>query len=570
MRKSLGEVMSLVAIGGLLILSLSTITTISLIRNRRESLFSRASGCPYLATSAGKAACESACGGAGSCTTCVGGGGYMCKSNSPSLPSKPPSTGGGGGNNLGSCSGGFYRSSSACIGACGANNCRECSRYGSGGYYECIDRPDPSDPDKNNTCPANKTNFYYESECKNAPDCTSKSCTRCYSNNNPRWYCGGPGNDDGGTTQKCSGSRCDSYFKGRTMSFPGSILYVGADSKTYSSNAICEKKGATLDAAQHCGLSGAADQALCKNMVQGNPYVSSGGKCYFCNNSSDTNPDTVDITKCQDNGCAFKYCRDYYSGKTMSSPSNVLIIGNDGKIYNSTTQCQLKNTNTGLINPVTHCGLGKGDPLVTCNLPDGHVIGDGGGACDENGFYYTCKNFDGTGRLTKGAACGNDGVVNNCTLPGTSTKLTKGETRCHTDGFNYSCNQWGNELKISKGSSCAAPDDDPPPPLPPDDGGQCPVGTYTFEGQSFTEQKVPCTTSQCGGDGCTWNMVKVTAGGSTCCFRSRVGQCVSSSACDANQFVYPSTTILQQTVTTPVVTIDGQTINCGQLTCIVL
>ena len=105
-----------------------------------------------------------------------------------------------------------------------------------------------------------------------------------------------------------------------------------------------------------------------------------------------------------------------------------------------------------------------------------------------------------------------------------------------------------------------------------ENNGQCGMGTWIdANGNSHSEQKVPCTTSQCGGNGeCAANMVKATAGGSSCCFQSRIGQCITSSACTTQRFVYPQTTVLQQTITSPVVTVEGETINCNQLTCIVL
>jgi hypothetical protein len=156
--KKLGLNLSVV----LLILVVFVLIIITAVfHSQRQTYRSKASNCPYLPTNAGRALCETNCANQGGCTTCVGGGGYTCKNSIPGIPNHNVTNNPGNSNipgpqGLPACSGPFYRNASGCIYNCGANNCRECSRYGSGGYYECAKNTKPPS-NITTTPPANVT-----------------------------------------------------------------------------------------------------------------------------------------------------------------------------------------------------------------------------------------------------------------------------------------------------------------------------------------------------------------------------------------------------------------------------
>lgn len=447
----------------LIFLTFFSIITVAVIQTRRDTTQTRASGCPYLPTSAGKQLCDSACASKGGCTTCPGGGGYTCKNDViEPPPNTTGNTGTGGTNpNLANCKAGFYRSAGACVGACGQNNCRECLRYGAGGYYECKDLPKPS-TSGNNTCPKGVTTFYYESECVKPVNCASEGCSRCYDNNNPRWYC--VSNDK----PLCSkGQTCKDYFPNANLTYPNNSIFwpKSGGTGTYETLADCESQKNAKDANIICGNSATTTSTICSTMKPGNPYVLSNNRCYWCNNSKDPAPNQVDITKC-------------------NIPKNVI-----------------------------------------CTLPDGNVIGDGGRACDNNGYYYTCQNLNGTGNLIKGDVCKNTDT-NLETMPPTNGHCEPGIIGTNSDGTN-----------------------------------------------KYAE-KVPCNLS-CSSK-CPSGQAWATASNSTagpCCYKTAIDDCISVTGMCQNPpvlFTYPQTTVLQQTITSPVITVEGETINCNQLTCIVL
>jgi len=442
----------------LIFLTFFSIITVAVIQTRRDTTQTRASGCPYLPTSAGKQLCDSACASKGGCTTCPGGGGYTCKNDViEPPPNTTGNTGTGGTNpNLANCKAGFYRSAGACVGACGQNNCRECLRYGAGGYYECKDLPKPSTAG-NNTCPKNTKTFYYESDCVKPENCASGGCSRCYDNNNPRWYC--VSNDK----PLCSkGQTCKDYFPNTNLTNPNKPIFwpksegVG----TYETLADCESQKNAKDANIICGNSATTTSTICSTMKPGNPYVLSNNRCYWCNNSKDPAPYQVDITNCtqtnidntdQNKLCQSTSCEDENKNFKPELIQQKTIYKSNGQLF-SDSDCKIpldfqKNciSNTPLITEKrlcinTNCGMSFKDlPNVDYNKP-----------LERYGNEYY--------------------------LPGCETKLANPRNYC------------------IKGGAIIGP----------------------------------------------------------------------------QKFVYPQTTVLQQTITSPVVTVEGETIYCNQLTCIVL
>jgi hypothetical protein len=127
------------------------------------------------------------------------------------------------------------------------------------------------------------------------------------------------------------------------------------------------------------------------------------------------------------------------------------------------------------------------------------------------------------------------------------------------------------ELCPSTSNPSVSTDPENPEVSTPPANNECGSGIWIDNnGIEHDERKVPCTFSGCGEEDCENYQVKVTAGGSACCFQSAIGKCVPSSSCSSiSYFTYPQE-VVQEALSGIQTTIDGQQIDCDTNQCIPL
>jgi len=245
--------------------------------------------------------------------------------------------------------------------------------------------------------------------------------------------------------------------------------------------------------------------------------------------------------------------------------------GGTGPSTNSQTCTSVSCPNTGNYQNATYIFQGKVDKL-----------------------YYSissaCKKKSG-GSSTKTSLCRNlpdnpptDEVqkckTTNCNIFGIESHQSKTIYWGKEDGDYYlterNCEKKKNsqlitELCPSTSNPSVSTDPENPEVSTPPANNECGSGIWIDNnGIEHDERKVPCTFSGCGEEDCENYQVKVTAGGSACCFQSAIGKCVPSSSCSSiSYFTYPQE-VVQEALSGIQTTIDGQQIDCDTNQCIPL